>query len=325
MKTFSAITSTLSERELGDFVIEQYQLDQNFTCSLFRTGMNHTYFLSNQETTYVLRVYCFNWRTKKEITEELKLLTLLQENNLSISYPLTDKNNKIIQEIKAPEGIRYAVLFSFAKGDKIRFLTEDTCFSIGSLMSKIHNTTLNNSIDRITYNQQTLTQLPYNRLKNYFSEALPEMEFISNFQKTFQDSDFTDTPKGIVHLDIWYDNMAITEEKEITIFDFDFCGNGSLILDVAYFCKQLFFIEADKEQYELKYRSFIEGYQENRILSSQEIQLIPKAGAAIYIFYLGIQAQRFDWSNIFLTKNYLTMYVGRIQSWLKYHQTQEIN
>lgn len=322
MKTFSAITSTLSEKELGDFVIEQYQLDKNFTCSLFRTGMNHTYLLTYQDTTYVLRVYCFNWRSKQEIMEELELLTLLQKNNLSISYPLPDKDNQVMQEIKAPEGVRYAVLFSFAKGEKIRFLKEDTCFAIGSLMSKIHNTTLNKSINRITYNQQTLTKLPYDRVKNYFSEELPEMKFISNFQKTFQDSEFKETPKGIVHLDIWYDNMAITEEKEITIFDFDFCGNGSLVLDVAYFCKQLFFIEADKAQYELKYRSFLEGYQKNRILSSEEIKLIPKAGAAIFIFYLGIQAQRFDWSNIFLTKNYLTMYIDRIQSWLKYHQNQ---
>ena len=125
-------------------------------------------------------------------------------------------------------------------------------------------------------------------------------------------------------MDIWYDNMAVEKDNKITIFDFDFCGNGWHILDVSYFCKQLFFIESDKKQYKLKVQSFLNGYQEIRTLSDKEIKLIPKAGAAVFIFYLGIQAQRFDWSNIFLTENYLKMFIGRIKSWITYYRTNEI-
>ncbi len=88
--------------------------------------------------------------------------------------------------------------------------------------------------------------------------------------------------------------MAITGEKEITIFDFDFCGNGKQIIDVAYFCKQLFFIEPDKDVYELKVQNFLNGYKKERDLSEKELKLIPKAGASVFIFYLGVQAQRFD-------------------------------
>src|SRR5690606_16276969 len=112
--------------------------------------------------------------------------------------------------------------------------------------------------------------------------------------------------------------------KEITIFDFDFCGNGAQILDVGYFCKQLFFIESDKKQYEIKVQSFLKGYQKIKELSDKELKLIPKSGASIFIFYLGIQAQRFDWSNIFLSENYLKMFVGRIKSWIEYYETKEI-
>ncbi|MGJ1384548.1 hypothetical protein, partial [Sphingobacterium siyangense] len=96
------------------------------------------------------------------------------------------------------------------------------------------------------------------------------------------------------------------------------------ILDVGYFCKQLFFIESDKEQYELKIQSFLRGYQSSISLSEKELRLIPKAGAAIFIFYLGVQAQRFDWSNIFLTENYLKMFVGRIKAWMDYYEKKEV-
>ncbi len=150
------------------------------------------------------------------------------------------------------------------------------------------------------------------------------MEFIKEIEETFQNSDFNNIQNGVVHMDIWYDNMAVYNKNEITIFDFDFCGNGWQVLDVGYFCKQLFFIESDKTQYELKVQSFLKGYQEIRVLSDKELKLIPKAGASIFVFYLGIQAQRFDWSNIFLSENYLKMFVGRIKSWIDYYETKEI-
>ena len=69
----------------------------------------------------------------------------------------------------------------------------------------------------------------------------------------------------------------------------------------------------------LKKDHFLKGYQSIRTLSGEEIELIPEAASAIWIFYLGVQSQRFDWSNIFLTENYLKMYVGRMQSWITYN------
>lgn len=135
MTYFPVINSTLSATALGQLVIEKYGLNQNCSCRLFRTGMNHTYFITDNDTKYVLRVYCYNWRSKSEIEEEIKLLQLLKENQLSISYPIADKKDIFIQDINAPEGLRYAVLFSFAEGGKMRFMDAETCYSIGVLMA----------------------------------------------------------------------------------------------------------------------------------------------------------------------------------------------
>ncbi len=325
MTTFPTIASTLSAKALGEFAKEKYGLPQNYECRLFRTGMNHTYFLSDNKTTYVLRVYSYHWRSKSEISEELNLLNLLNAHHLGVSFPIPDKHGELIQEIDAPEGLRYATLFSFAKGEKIRFLDEETCFSIGVLMAKIHDLTANKTIDRISYDKASLITQPYEHLKTCFSETLPEMKFIKGLGELFQYTDFENTQKGIVHLDIWYDNMAVTDDKVITVFDFDFCGNGIQVLDVGYFCKQLFHIETDKKTYEQKKKQFLKGYQSIRLLSDHELQFIPKAGLAVFVFYLGVQAQRFDWSNIFLSENYLKMfYVARLKSWMAYHNIEKI-
>jgi Ser/Thr protein kinase RdoA (MazF antagonist) len=327
MTTFPVSTSTLSETDLGDFIKRKYDLTEDFNCKLFRTGVNHTYFISNNETTFVFRVYCYKWRTKIEIEQELDLLNLLKKNSLSVSYPISDTHRKFIQEINAPEGIRYGVLFSFAKGEKMRFMSNETCYSIGSIMAKIHNVTENKKIDRVNYNTEILLNESYNHLKSFFSEELDEMKFLKEINdkipKRINESNLLENKNGIVHLDIWYDNLSVNNENEITIFDFDNCGNGLLILDVGYFCKQLFFIESDKNEYESKTKSFLNGYQKVRHLSEKEIKLIPEVGASIFVFYLGVQAQRFDWSNIFFTENYLKMFVGRIRNWMEYYEKKK--
>jgi Ser/Thr protein kinase RdoA (MazF antagonist) len=327
MTTFPVSTSTLSETDLGDFIKRKYDLTEDFNCKLFRTGVNHTYFISNNETKFVFRVYCYKWRTKIEIEQELDLLNLLKKNSLSVSYPISDTNRKFIQEINAPEGIRYGVLFSFAKGEKMRFMSKETCYSIGSIMAKIHNVTENKKIDRVNYDTEILLNESYNHLKSFFSEELDEMKFLKEISdkipKRINESNLLENKNGIVHLDIWYDNLSVNKENEITIFDFDNCGNGLLILDIGYFCKQLFFIEYDKNEYELKTGSFLNGYQKIRNLSEKEIKLIPEVGASIFVFYLGVQAQRFDWSNIFFTENYLKMFVGRIRNWMEYYEKKK--
>lgn len=123
MPTFPAIASILSATALAEFIRSRYSLGENVDCKLFRTGVNHTYFISDNETKFVARVYSLHWRTKSEIQEELELLLLLKDNDLSVSYPISDEEGNFIQEINAPEGVRYAVLFTFAEGKKMRFMS----------------------------------------------------------------------------------------------------------------------------------------------------------------------------------------------------------
>jgi Ser/Thr protein kinase RdoA (MazF antagonist) len=112
MTTFPVIASTLSEKELGDFIKKRYELTDDYNCKLYRTGVNHTYFISKNETKLVLRVYCYQWRTKLEIEQELELLNLLRENSFSVSIPILDKKGNFIQEINGiPEA--GASIYSF--------------------------------------------------------------------------------------------------------------------------------------------------------------------------------------------------------------------
>jgi len=325
MHTFPVTDSTISAQYIGLFLQEKYGLSAATHCRIFRTGINHSYIVTDHDKKFVFRIYSLDWRSELEISEEIRLLNLLKEHNISISYPIIDIHRNYIQKIQAPEGLRFGVLFSYAHGKKIRNISIETTYNMGALMASFHKVTENVQLKRTDYNAHSLTMLPYQFAKQHFSETNEEMCFVRQagdvITHEFTHAKTEALRKGLVHLDIWYDNIHINGEAEMTIFDFDFCGNGWLLLDIAYFIMQLFHTEPDKQVYPSKLEAFFAGYETITQISEEEKRLLPYAGLSIWIFYLGIQSQRFDnWSNFFLSENYLKRYIGMAKEWLQYNK-----
>ncbi len=325
MNTLPVTDSTVSAQYLQTILGKLYGLSGTTHCRVLRTGINHSYIVTDAEKKFIFRIYSFNWRTVVEIEEELRLLNHLSQSQVPVSCPIPDASHQYIQQLNAPEGMRYGVLFLYAPGAKVRHFSNQTSFALGALMARMHKANNGLALQRVTYNAHTLMELPYRHATQHFSESNDDMRFIKQtaalVADTFCKAEDTSLRTGAVHLDMWYDNMHIGEPTGITLFDFDFCGNGWLLLDVAYFVMQLFHIEQDKQQYEARVTAFFAGYESVTILTAEEKRLLPYAGFSIWIFYLGVQSQRFDnWSNVFLSENYLKRYIGMVKDWLKYNK-----
>lgn len=315
MTYFPVTSSTLSTTHLAIFLQEEYDLDENTQCFLIKAGINHTYLIQAGRKKFIFRIYSLNWRTRTEILEEIRLLNLLKQQNISISYPILDKNKNFIQALNAPEGERLGVLFSYAEGDKLLNFSEEVNFSIGKLMAQMHQITQNQTIERINYTPQVLLIDSLKYLEKFLSSDTEEMDFMKNTQQyllnEFSSTDVRNIRNGIVHLDIWFDNLNISKDNKITIFDFDFCGNGWLCLDIAYYILQVYSTEKDEVICKSKVESFLKGYESLTPISAEEKRILPMLGISIYFFYLGIQCQRFDnWSNTFLNELYLKRFIN---------------
>ncbi len=318
--------SSISGKYLASLLQKEYGFHQ-VECRIIRTGINHSYIVTTPEGKYVLRVYSFQWRSKLEIEEEIKLLNRLKKNGVAVSYPIRNLRHELILELQAPEGLRYGVLFSYAPGEKVRHFSAETASNIGMLMARLHQVTLGIKLKRITYQVDTLVVSAYHKAKVHFPETHEEMQYIlqaeKRIRKEFETANTDLLRSGVVHLDIWYDNMQIKNESEITIFDFDFCGNGWLLHDMAYFKMQLYHTEPDKQLYHTKEQAFFSGYESVTNLPAEEKKLLPYAGLAIWIFYLGVQSERFDnWSNVFLSEAYLKRFMNMARDWMTFHQIE---
>ncbi len=326
MSSFPVITSTLSAAHLAVFLQQQYALGKNVSCRLLKAGINHSYLVNTQEESFVFRVYSYNWRTEKEITEELKLIRLLHDNRISVSYPIADTKGSYLQQLEAPEGRRTGVLFSFAQGEKMLNFPASLHYTTGTMMAKMHAFTRQLQLERITYTPQVLLADPMPYIKQYLPANTPEMAFMEELQQyllgILSGADTTAIRQGVVHMDIWFDNLHISQDKEITFFDFDFCGNGWLCNDIAYYILQIHSTEKDSGEYAAKKESFLQGYESVTPISSEEKRMLPALGVAMYFFYLGIQCRRYDnWSNNFLNEIYLKRFINLlIKKWAQLHQ-----
>lgn len=324
---FPAINSTLSPNELGKLIQQKYGLSDKTECSIFRIAMNHLYIVYDGENKYVFRVYTHNWRTKLEIEEELKLLLHLKETDGQVAFPLADQSNQYIQEIEAPEGTRFGVLFSYAKGTKTARFSPQTSFLIGQALAKVHQSTDNFELARISYNTQNLLDNPILRIKKFFNKNNSEVIFLEKLSAfltlKIQNIDAPKMRYGSVHLDVWFDNLHIDNEKEITFFDFDFCGNGYLCFDISYFLFQLLATNLNEAEYQEKAGSFLKGYETVTLIGSEEKRFLPYACLAIMVYYISVQCDRFEyWTNIFVNEDHLKRMVANLKRWISYNKIE---
>ncbi|MCC6459846.1 MAG: phosphotransferase [Saprospiraceae bacterium] len=311
---FPVSSSILSAVALAQYLQEQYPFGRSVEGRLLRSGINDSYLIQDGQAKYVFRVYSLHWRTRLEIQEEMRLLRCLQEAGLSVSYPVPDKYQALIQTLLAPEGERYGVLFSFAEGEKLHNYPAAVHHTIGQLMARMHQITEGMLLERVTYTPELLLVQSLERVAAFLSADSEEMQYLKALQghllRLLGGLDLATLRVGAVHLDIWFDNLNVCPDGSVTLFDFDFCGNGWLALDIGYYMLQLYQTEREEPACSTKLAAFFGGYESICPISSEERELLPALGLCLYFFYLGIQCQRFDnWSNSFLSESYLKRFV----------------
>jgi Ser/Thr protein kinase RdoA (MazF antagonist) len=322
MKHFPVTSSVLSAVELGVFLRQNYSLGEKATCDLLKTFVNDTYLIIDDSTKYVFRIYSFGWRTEIEVSEEIRLINVLREDNIGLSYAIADLKGKYIQKLPAPEGERMGVLFSFAVGEKSFNPSVEANFKIGEMMARIHQRTLNLKLQRIDYDAEALVVKSFEKFKSYLVVDSDEIKFMLGAQQyllnAFESADLSKIRQGAVHLDIWADNLHVDPNNNITLFDFDFCGNGWLCYDIAFNFIMLFSMEGNEVEYRKKVESFLKGYESILVISDEEKRMLPAAAASICFYYLGVQRERF--ASVFFNEEHLKRFVNfRIKKWMVFN------
>ena len=280
--------SIISPESLIEPIRANYPNISPLNISLLSVADNDNYLVQAQDQNYVLRIYRHNkhWLSNQEsYIFEFQLLNFLHQNGISVSYPIAGKDGDYLRTIQAPEGIRYWSLFSFAPGELMRFNPEN-CYNYGRIISSLHLVTnsFSTSVPHLNIDTNFLLDKPLERIRNYL--GLSRKRDLDNLTKLVQklknkinnfDQNKHGNKWGVIGGDFHGGNHFCDKHGRITLFDFDLCGYGWRMYDIAVFKWALFNIckRAPKlKNRALLWESFLKGYESHIPISQEQARMI---------------------------------------------------
>jgi Ser/Thr protein kinase RdoA (MazF antagonist) len=319
MEQFPVEYSSLSVKALLQLVVDVYSIHPASTITFLKRGFNDTYLIATDKNKFILRVYKNNWRSSKSIKNEIELLNYLHKNDVSVSSAVIDRSGNYIQTLHAPEGLRYAVLFTYAKGERVRKLSPEQAFSLGIETGRIHSLTENKMYDGVAFSYGITEQFntTINTVKpllvNYPEQLAYLVKLKEEFENTFLTIDTSELATGICHGDLQAENFHISSNNTITFFDFDFFGSGYLVYDIGVF---IWYDHKNKPKEII--HQFLKGYQTERKLTTTELQLLHWFSTLRALFQMTLYCKISDGKQLPLwPAEEVAAFIGKVEKWFR--------
>lgn len=272
--SFPTIYSTLSSEALVERVLPYYKIDKVISCQFWNRGLSDVYIVETLTQRYILRVSHCHWRSCSDIDFELELLDFLRQRQLPVSYPLRTKHGQLSIELNAPEGHRYAALFTYAPGRvALGDLNLAQSQKLGETVAQIHKA----GMDFHSYSHRQPLTLEYlldeslEAIAPFIEHRSDDLDYLREAieQIEHQLHDFPQEPPfwGICWGDPHSGNAHFTSDREVTLFDFDQCGYGWRAFDLGKFLQVAMRTGIGHNVRE----AFLNGYQSVQALTKLEL------------------------------------------------------
>ena len=242
---------------------------------------NSNYFLSVEKKKFILTVY-----EKRVKSEDLpffsNLMSSLNKSNFKCPAPIVNKQNKTITDFEGKK----LMIVSFLEGKAKQNLSPLNCKSIGIEVAKMHKITSNFKFKRDNDLSIRSWRTLFNSVKDKCSKIhkdLPKLieENLNDVEKNWPKN----LPRGIIHADLFHDNIFFIKDKFSGIIDFYFSCEDFLAFEIA-ICFNALCFDGLKENLSFnvtKAKNFINGYKSVRKLSDEELNNIKvlSQGAAL--------------------------------------------
>jgi homoserine kinase type II len=223
------------------------------------TNSNYVIFMPHSKFILTL----FEHITIEELPFYSDLMTYLAQENFLCPKPIENNSGQALGLLKD----KPALMVSFLEGKEIAIRDSKSCYLVGEYLAKLHLTT--NNFPQSNKNTRGLSWMSdmYLNLKEYLSlEDQKIIELEINYHKEI---DKAELPEGIIHGDLFIDNVLFLNDKVSGFIDFYYACNEKFIYDIAIAIND-WCIDDDGKINKLLYSEFIKGYQSERKLTDNE-------------------------------------------------------
>ncbi len=285
-----AVYTEVSDEELEAFVA-QYDIGAVEGCKGIAEGVeNSNYLLQTERGSYILTLY------EKRVNPDdlpffIGLMEHLARQGLACPTPLPGRDGRTLRDLCG----RPAAIISFLQGLWPRKIQAAHCAPLGRAMAEMHVAGLSyagrraNSLGLAGW--RPLFELERRRA----DEVKPGLEAMLAAELDWLEGHWPqDLPSGIIHADLFPDNVFFKGAAVSGLIDFYFACTDFLAYDIA-ICLNAWCFEADGAFNATKARALLTGYQQVRPLSAAEFAALPTLcrGAAMRF----LLTRLYDWVN----------------------------
>tara|TARA_A100001015_G_C14937868_1_gene691242 strand:- start:307 stop:1272 length:966 start_codon:yes stop_codon:yes gene_type:complete len=275
------------------FINKQFDIEEIISFQGIKKGIENTnYLLKSKNKKFILTI--FEKRvSNKEIPFFMKLMDKLNNSKINCPKPLKNNNGEYLIKLKN----KTACIVSFLKGKDKNKLNLKNCFEVGKIIAQMHLVTKNINLSR--KNSMGIINLdPLLKSIQFRSNKFSNLKkFLVNNLKEIKKNWPKKLPKGIIHGDLFIDNIFFNKNKLSGIIDFYFAANDYFMYEIA-ICINALCFDNKKSIFKInkqKIKSLIKGYESIKKISLTEKKSlnILCRGAAMRYFLTRL----YDYSN----------------------------
>lgn len=285
-----AVYTEVSDEELAAFVAT-YDLGELWSYKGIAEGVENTNYLVHLESgPYILTLY------EKRVEREdlpffLGLMEYLAAAGLPCPTPVRDRRGEMLRDLAG----RPAAIIKFLEGLWVRRPTASHCAALGRSLAAFHLAGLNFDLTRAN----RLSVESWRPLYDSFGSQADTIrdglsgqivEELTLLEQAWPGS----LPVGIIHADLFPDNVFFLGQDISGLIDFYFACNDMLAYDIG-ICLNAWCFEPDNSFNITKARALLNAYTEVRPFSGDEFDALPilARGAALRFLLTRV----YDWLN----------------------------
>jgi len=287
-----AVYTKINKKDIS-YINKKFDTEKFISFHGIEQGIENTnYLLKSKKHKFILTI--FEKRVAdKELPFFMKLMEILNNSKINCPKPIKNNEGKYLIKLKNKK----ACIVTFLEGKDKKNLNIKNCFETGKIIARMHSITKNikpyrkNSMGIGNFNS-LLKLIKFKSKKfNYLEKFLKNN--LNNIKKKWPKN----LPNGVIHGDLFIDNIFFKNNKLSGILDFYFAANDYFMYEIA-ICINALCFDKIGEKFLInknKVKSLIKGYESIKKISPKEknsLNVLCQGAAIRYLL-----TRLYDYSN----------------------------
>ncbi|MGV3633934.1 MAG: homoserine kinase [Pseudorhodoplanes sp.] len=286
-----AVYTDVPAEELDGF-LARYEIGKLLSYKGIAEGVQNSNFLLHTDAGYFILTLYERLVAVEDIPFFVSLMEHLALRGINCPQPVRMRDGHALGELCG----RAAAIVTFLDGVWMRRVEARHCAAVGEALAKLH-------LAGADFKGHRANALAATKLRPLFESCADRIDTIQHgmLEAIRSELDFLDRswpdglPEGVIHADLFPDNVFFLGERLSGLIDFYFACNDMFAYDVA-ICLNAWCFENDHSYNVTKGRALLQGYTKVRPLSDDELAAMPLLARGAALRFLATRVV--DWLNV---------------------------